>query len=166
MGKRSVPVELYLDQAIFADEADDFRDEITGCVRFVSSLSCVDGLVLMTPDLSVMGFGVEIRSGKDVGVVYLSPHARALSSTMRAIDPNHYGTRHRSMMRYCMAHPKSVGFVISQDGEIRAMTRVGPRLVMWENLQVLSFWDQDFKKELPQARKGAASASKPASKNK
>jgi hypothetical protein len=43
------------------------------------------------------------------------------------------------MMRYCFANPKSVGFVISQDGEIRAMTRVGGRLIMWENLKVLSY---------------------------
>ncbi len=165
MEKSIVPVDLYLDEHIFGDEAEDFSDEITGCVRFVSSLSCVDGLVLLTPELSVRGFGVEIRSKKDIDVVYLSPHARALTSTMRAIDPNHYGTRHRSMMRYCMAHPKSVGFVVSQDGEIRAMTRVGARLVMWENLQVLSFWDQDFRKELPQTPRGVSSTAKSASKN-
>jgi hypothetical protein len=156
--KDRVPVDLYLDEALFGNEAEDFRDEITGCVRFVSSLSCVDGLILMTPELSVRGFGVEIRSKKDIDVLYLSPRAKASMGAERAIDPNHYGTRHRSMMRYCMAHPKSVGFVISQDGEIRAMTRVGARLVMWENLQVLSFWDQDFRKELPRKSGKARSA--------
>jgi hypothetical protein len=50
------------------------------------------------------------------------------------------------MMRYCFAHPKSVGFVVSQDGEIRAMTRVGNRLIMWENLKVLSYLDMSFRK--------------------
>lgn len=45
------------------------------------------------------------------------------------------------MMRYCFAHPKSLGFVISQDGEIRAMARVRNRLVMWENLKVLGFME-------------------------
>jgi hypothetical protein len=45
-----------------------------------------------------------------------------------------------------MAHRNSLGFVISQDGEIRAMTRIGERLVIWENLQVLSLWSDDFKK--------------------
>jgi len=42
-------------------------------------------------------------------------------------------------MRYCFAHPGSLGFVISQDGDIRAITRVGKNLVMWENLKVLDF---------------------------
>jgi hypothetical protein len=39
------------------------------------------------------------------------------------------------MMRYCYAVPGSVGFVISQDGEIRAMTRVGDDLVFWDSIR-------------------------------
>jgi len=69
---------------------------------------------------------------------------------MRSIDPSHYGTRHRTMMRFCFAHPDSLGFVISQDGEIRAMTRVKDRLVMWENLKVLHYWEFRPKKPRPQ----------------
>ncbi len=144
--KDFVPAKLYLNERIQEAASKDFEDEITGCVRFISSLSCVDGLILARPDLSIVGFGVEIRPKNEIDVVYLSPGPKAGLKTLRRIDPNHYGTRHRSMMRYCAAHPKSIGFVISQDGEIRAMTRVGGRLVMWENLQVLLFWDQDFKK--------------------
>jgi len=33
------------------------------------------------------------------------------------------GTRHRSMFRYCYAHDTSVGFVISEDGDLRAIRR-------------------------------------------
>jgi hypothetical protein len=40
------------------------------------------------------------------------------------------------MMRYCYAVPGSVGFVISQDGEIRAMTRVGDDLVFWDSIRL------------------------------
>ena len=50
------------------------------------------------------------------------------------------------MMRYCFAHHGSLGFVISQDGEIRAMTRVGARLIIWENLEVLSVTEPVVKK--------------------
>jgi hypothetical protein len=53
-----------------------------------------------------------------------------------AADPRAYGTRHRSMMRYCQAHPSAVGIVVSQDGDIRAMTTVKSELVMWEQLQL------------------------------
>ena len=55
-------------------------------------------------------------------------------------------------MRYCFAHPGSLGFVISQDGEIRAMTRVGAQLIIWENIEVLSVMEPTIRK-----RRGAGS---------
>jgi hypothetical protein len=58
-------------------EAEDCRDEITGCVRFIASLSCVDGLVLATPDLTIRGFGVEIRTKKEVEAAYLAASANS-----------------------------------------------------------------------------------------
>jgi hypothetical protein len=41
------------------------------------------------------------------------------------------------MMRYSARHKDAVGFVISQDGDIRAMTSVGNNLLVWENVMVL-----------------------------
>jgi hypothetical protein len=137
--EEAIPARLYLDKIIAEIDEEEGRDEITGCVRFIASLSCVDGLVLANPDLAIRGFGVEIRTRKEVGAVYLVPGPKARERSMQRIDPSHYGTRHRSMMRYCYAHPNSVGFVVSQDGEIRAMTRDGNRLLMWQNLKVLDF---------------------------
>jgi hypothetical protein len=136
--KDCVPSLLYLDHSISATAVEDLDDEITGCVRFISSMSCVDGLILADPDLGIRGFGVEIRPKKDVDRLYLASGPEAKVNSLTFINPSHYGTRHRSMMRFCMAHPKSIGFVVSQDGEIRAITRVGRRLVMWENLEVHS----------------------------
>ena len=142
-----------LDENVKEGEAEDCTDEITGCVRFIASLSCVDGLVLATPNLAIRGFGVEIRTKKEVESAYLAASPKARENTLHKIDPSHYGTRHRSMMRYCFAHPGSLGFVISQDGEIRAMTKVGGKLVMWENLQVFSFFEPD--KPVPKKKKDA-----------
>jgi hypothetical protein len=148
----NVPADLYLDEAVARADAEDYQREITGCVRFISSLSCVDGLILATPDLAIRGFGVEILTKKDARAVYLSSGPGVREKGLRSIDPNHYGMRHRSMMRYCYAHPRAVGFVISQDGEMRAMTRVNRRLIMWENLRVLSFLDLDFSRVSPRQR--------------
>lgn len=36
-------------------------------------------------------------------------------------DARRFGTRHQSMMRLCFARPGSVGFVVSQDGNVRAI---------------------------------------------
>ena len=144
-----IPVGEYLDMTVARNDERNIEDELTGAVRFVSSLSCVDGLILATPDLVIKGFGVEIRTRKEVEAIYVAPGPRLRSRTLKRVDPNHYGTRHRSMMRYCFSHPGSVGFVISQDGDIRALTRVGKRLVMWENPKVLDFIK--YRRENPEA---------------
>ena len=134
-----VPVGGYLDKEVAGNDEEDLQDEVTGCVRFISSLSCVDGLILATPHLVIRGFGVEIRTSRDVAAVHVASSPRPSDRSLKQVDPSHYGTRHRSMMRYCFAHPGSLGFVVSQDGDIRAITRVGKKLVMWENLKVLDF---------------------------
>jgi len=121
----------------------DAMAALSGAVALVSSLSRVDGAVLMSGGLSVGGFGVEIRSKKEVGSLHLArdPGARSTIPT----DPKTYGTRHRSMMRYCSSHPGSVGLVVSQDGDVRAITRVGRRVVMWDQLQLKAgMADQDL----------------------
>jgi hypothetical protein len=58
---RPVPADLYLDEALYADELEDARSELNGAIWFVSLLSRVDGLILMTPEFDVVGFGVEIN---------------------------------------------------------------------------------------------------------
>ena len=39
-------------------------------------------------------------------------------------------------MRYCFEIPGTRGFVISQDGDVRAVTRIRGKLVFWENVNV------------------------------
>ncbi|HEX3094133.1 MAG TPA: hypothetical protein VHW72_15975 [Candidatus Angelobacter sp.] len=143
-----VPAMVHLDESIEETAVEDYTNEITGCVRFVSSLSYVDGLILSNPDLSIRGFGVEIRAKKDPAQVFLSTYPSGKQKSLRALNPQYYGMRHRSMMRYCFAHAGSVGFVISQDGEIRVMTRVKQALLLWENLKVLDFTKEDFRKRI------------------
>ena len=138
----------YLEERVSESKEQDVLDEITGAVRFISSLSCVEGLILAGPDLSIRGFGVEIRPKKEIKTLYMASSPVPQTKSLNQIDPHHYGTRHRSMMRYCRAHPKSVGFVISQDDEIRAITQVQKRLVMWENLQVHSLHEEAPRRKL------------------
>lgn len=117
---------------------DDSYNELIGAIRFVSSLSCVDGLVLLSPHLNVLGFGTVITEKSLPDSVYLS-RTSSPSSKMTKINPEHYGTRHHSMFSYCNKHHESVGFVVSQDGEIRAIKYVDGQMVMWENIKVYQF---------------------------
>ncbi|HXM36445.1 MAG TPA: hypothetical protein VN920_14725 [Pyrinomonadaceae bacterium] len=131
-----MPLGLHLDEVIAGYDLEEIRDELAGVIWFTSLLTRVDGLVLLDPNLEVQGFGVEITVPEEPSEIYAAGDAWANEWLLRKIDYQHYGTRHRSMMRYCAKFPGSVGFVISQDGDVRVMTRVDRRLIMWENIQL------------------------------
>jgi hypothetical protein len=139
--RKTLPIGLHLDEGLLEQGIEDSQMEVTGCVRFISSLSCVDGLILMRPDLTVAGFGTEITNNQKLGPTFMSTNAARYTSSLRKIDPNHFGTRHRSMMRFCQLHPASVGFVVSHDGDIRAITREPEGVVLWDNIKVHRLWE-------------------------
>jgi hypothetical protein len=134
-----IPTDLYLDENVSDTELNNIRSEIDGSLWFISLLSRVDGLVLLSKHLSVRGFGVEIKSTKTPDEVYLSSAQVPSESGLQAVDYNHFGTRHRSMMRYCWSYPGSVGFVVSQDGDIRAMTKYDNKLMIWDNIKLQAY---------------------------
>ena len=53
------------------------------------------------------------------------------------IDTDKFGTRHRSAMRFCWANRGAVAFVISQDGGVRAITKLNNKVVIWEDIKLL-----------------------------
>ena len=146
-----IPSSLYLQRAIAENAVDDYVDAATGCVSFIASLTCVDGLVLLQNGLEVTGYGVEVTRRPDPPRVYSSSTASASRRSLRRIDPQDFGTRHRSMMRYCDAAPGSIGFVVSQDGHVRCMTRVKDQVVVWDNVR-LQGWPAGLK-EAPRSNK-------------
>lgn len=131
-----VPMDLYLDEAVAEAEVADIENEIDGAVWFIALLSRVDGLVLMDPDLCVRGFGVVITAEGQPEEVSVAGDDSATPGLLAASPYTTYGTRHRSMMRYCAATPGAVGFVVSQDGEVRATTLIGDQVVLFEGLQL------------------------------
>ena len=131
-----IPVDLYLQESICAADAEESSSELDGALWFIALLSRVDGAVILTPEFDVKGFGVEISVQEEPDSVFLSSNSAASSSKIREFDYRHFGTRHRSMMRYCNKVEGSVGFVISQDGDVRAITRRRDQLLVWDNMQL------------------------------
>ena len=140
--KDTIPMKVHRDDRVNKNVLEEIRGELEGATWFVSLLTRIDGLVLMNHDLDVLGFGVEIRTYEDPENVYIAHDPNAQDGSLTVADYNHFGTRHRSMMRYCYKYPGSVGFVISQDGYVRAITRVGDKLVMWENIRLQTFIEE------------------------
>ena len=131
-----VPMQLYLDESISDFKKEETSDELKGAIRFIASLSCIDGLVVLNPELKVKGFGAVIKNIELPEFIYLSKTSIIATKKLVKVSPNHFGTRHRSMFSYCWKHEGSLGFVVSQDGDIRAITKIGDRLIMWENIKV------------------------------
>ena len=115
-------------------EEDAIKGELGG-VAFVSGLAQLDGLVLMADGLVVHAFGVEITCTKEPPSILLATEESGTENP-RALEYAHFGTRHRSMMRYCYANKGALGFVVSQDGDVRAMTRVGSSVIVWDRIKL------------------------------
>lgn len=134
-----IPIDLYLDENVSETELNNIRNEIDGSLWFISLLSRVDGLVLMNKNLVVRGFGVEIKSSTPPDIVYSCSTQVPNNLSLKEVDYNHFGTRHRSMMRYCWNYSGSVGFVVSQDGDVRAITKYDNKLVIWDNIKLQAY---------------------------
>ena len=131
-----IPTALYLDESVGGTKLNDTNDELTGCVRFLASLSRVDGLIWLDSHLRLKAFGVEITVPDEPRRTVIAQNSQATKT--KTLKLNEYGTRHRSMLRYCAANPNSVGFVVSQDGDVRAITHTTDRVVLWDNVRIQS----------------------------
>jgi len=123
--------------ATLASECRESEKEVEAAIWFIALLTRIDGLVLMNKALEVIGFGVEITSAKEPLSVKKALTGDVTKETRKKFNYTYFGTRHRSMMRYCDVNPGSVGFVISQDGDVRAITKVDDDVCMWENFRLL-----------------------------
>jgi hypothetical protein len=133
---KDIPSNLYFQLKRFEKELRASKNEIDGVIWFIALLTRVDGLVVMDPSLAVRGYGVEITVAEEPAQLFIAGDRMATPAKLRPALYNHFGTRHRSMMRYCFQNPGSIGFVVSQDGEVRVITKVGDALVMWENIKL------------------------------
>jgi len=55
-----IPTDLHLDESVTGNDLRETHDELTGSVRFLASLSRVDGLIWLDSQLRLKAFGVEI----------------------------------------------------------------------------------------------------------
>ena len=132
----TIDVQPYLDETVYRNHKEAAASEIDGIIWFIACLSRVDGLVLMDPDLAVKGFGTIITTEDSPSAIFAAQDESATISRRLPLSYDTFGTRHRSMMRYCNSYRGSVGFVISQDGDIRAMTKVEGDLVVWDGVRL------------------------------
>jgi hypothetical protein len=94
------------------------EDSLHDTIRTVASLSATDGCVVLDRQLTVRGFGGEIREST-VGQTYRPLHQGDTDEVIPEKEIEHYGMRHRSACRFSQRYSDVFLFVISQDEELR-----------------------------------------------
>jgi hypothetical protein len=110
-----------------ADMPADLKNQVTGAVaqrlwynerdvQAIASLAGVDGAIVMTRDLSVLGFGATIAVGGDTAprVCMFRPEPGRQDVVLSPLEKLG-GTRHQAAARFVGPHRDSVALVLSQD---------------------------------------------------
>lgn len=110
-------------------ELDGLEEAFFELARFFADLMQVDGALVVDARLRVLGFGGEIRVDRNVFMVNKARdlNARDVSAWNVLGD----GTRHRSVYRLCSVEPRVIGFVISQDSQVRLIANVDDVVTFW-----------------------------------
>ena len=113
----------------------NLEESALDAARFVASLTAVDGAVVLTDKLRIIGFGAEVRvSSSGTDTIHVAKDTEA--SDLSTAPFTGYGTRHRSSFRFVESVEPSVAFIMSQDGGIKATTKVNAKVVMWPYFEV------------------------------
>jgi hypothetical protein len=129
---RRIEEEWTKSHSTFGTDIDEsVWDVIDDCCRSIANFSQVDGAVLMTDQLEVLGFGSEIRTEKGAAV----PLKRAYDWNIDRATPvsaDSYGMRHRSAFQFCMKFRGAVALIVSQDGDMKLVCSRQDDLLYWD----------------------------------
>jgi hypothetical protein len=119
-------------QSSAAAQVAEIDEALFEVAQLLADLTRVDGTVLITDSLEVLGFGVEIAG--DLPEVAMVARARDLDGNDRErVRTDRVGTRHRSAYRLCQALHDALALVASQDG--------GLRFIRW-HVDAVTYWEQ------------------------
>lgn len=153
-----VPRQTVVQESFADGDADDRLDEVTGCVRLLTSLATLDGALVLNTDLSVKRFGAKINSNRKVRHVYDGASYLKTGQLNKTFDYTRHGTRHLSVIRYCLEDPTAIGIIVSQDGAVRVVTKVRASAVLWDNVKLRQYhddlsWYRNFRKIVAEYRR-------------
>ena len=94
--RETLSCDLHYSALDYQDKLEAHKYEALGCVRFIASLSKVDGFVLLDRSLTVHGFGVESRSVSELSDIYIAGNPQATPRLQQLGSLSQFGTRHRA----------------------------------------------------------------------
>jgi hypothetical protein len=107
------------------------EEDLAGAAEVVARLSAIDGALVLSSDLRVVGFGAEIvlDASRQVVALEVAGHARR-GESWPAVDSESFGMRHRSALRCVAATDGVAAFVVSQDGTVSFFWKQGGRVLV------------------------------------
>lgn len=100
---------------------------------YITGMTAVDGALVLTHQIEIVGFGVEIQASQlPLNQVYRALNVEGTELQPVAVD--HGGTRHRAAYRVCLAAPDCLAVVVSQDGGVQFVHNQDGRVVFWDQL--------------------------------
>lgn len=121
--------------SILENAAFDAEEQLGDAADFVARLTAVDGALVITSDLRVLGFGAEIVLDTAVPVTaYEVVGNPDRAETWPEVDSQSFGMRHRSALR-CVSVSNSVAaFVVSQDNSVSFIWKKGRQVLLKKNV--------------------------------
>ena len=121
--------------SILENTAFDAEEGLGDAADFVARLTAVDGALVITSDLRVLGFGAEIVLDTAVPVTaYEVVGNPDLTGAWPEVDSQSFGMRHRSALR-CVSVSNSVAaFVVSQDNSVSFIWKKGRQVLLKKNV--------------------------------
>lgn len=110
-------------------ELDRLEESFFELARFFSDLMQVDGAMVLDPRAQILGFGGEIQVPHNVFQVSQAHDLEG--SRLSDWNVQSDGTRHRAVYRLCSVEPQVIGFVISQDSQVRLIANVEDSVIFW-----------------------------------
>lgn len=96
-----------------------YKNKLKERLEFMSQLSTVDGSLVLKPSFDPISFGATLKApSKWEGSVVTGPDG--FGGGGEKFETSRLGTRHNSTIDFVGSFPGCIGFVISQDGPIRA----------------------------------------------
>ncbi|MFV0337871.1 MAG: putative sensor domain DACNV-containing protein [Chthoniobacterales bacterium] len=115
-------------------ELDDLEEAFFELAHLYADMMQVDGALVLEENFGALGFGGEIIT--DRNVVRVEQALDLERKWVRAWNVLSDGTRHRSMYRLCAMNPEIMGYVVSQDGQVRMIANVEGTVTFWQHSAV------------------------------
>ena len=121
---------LHLQNAAFNAEED-----LVGAADLVAGLTAVDGALVLTTDLRVLGFGAEIvLDAAEPVTAYEAANVSQPRESGPVVDSESFGMRHRSALRCVGVTTQVAAFVVSQDGQVSLFWKQDGRVLLKRNV--------------------------------